>query len=117
MMSISLSSRVMSVSELKSGEAISMRRMIDVGVLPECDVCKDGGSRPINERGGELCQREFERKSAIVPVAFVALDETADLGSPFGRQVSNGKIEGFGFHIRAGGLTFANHEVLQTAYV
>jgi hypothetical protein len=40
--SISSSSRVVSVSELKSGEAVSIRRIMDVGVLPECDHQKVG---------------------------------------------------------------------------
>jgi hypothetical protein len=64
-----------------------------------------------------LCEREFERESANVAGAFVALDETADLSSPFGREVPNGEVEGFRFRVGASSLTFTHHEVLQPAYI
>ncbi len=71
--------------------------------------------RILDERSGELCEREFERESAIVTGPFVALDQTADLGPPFGREVPNGEVEGFRFRVGASSLTFAHHEVLQSA--
>jgi hypothetical protein len=50
MRSISLSSRVTSVADEKSGDAVSMRRMMEVGVRLGRDDCEEeGGSRPISE--------------------------------------------------------------------
>ena len=48
---------------------------------------------------------------------FVALDQAANLGSPFGSEVANGEVEGLGFGVSARGLTFSHHEILQPADV
>ncbi len=110
------------MAEEKSGDAVSMRRMMDDGVRLEDGVWDDGGvasnlTGVFDECCGELCQRELERESAVVAGAFVAFDQAADFRTPFRSQIADGKVESFRFGVRARGLSLANHEVLKSANV
>ena len=71
----------------------------------------------LDERRGELCQGELERKRTIMTGTFIALDQATDLGAPFGRQVANGEIEGLRFSVRARGLTLSYHKILKPTNV
>ena len=48
---------------------------------------------------------------------YVAFDQAANFRTPFRSQIADGKVESFGFGVRARGLSLANHKVLKSANV